>query len=598
MHLIGGSVGWRSTYDCRAEGHAIRARLASLGSVQPLHAVHADASLTGRPVIVRDGPIILSLDRVDGDPVDWRKLGGTDIPRRIANAFALALYDPHRRRLILARSADGARPLFAHERPGGLAFSSVPSGLFGLTGGKIDLARLARGLSADGASPERTHWSGIRNVRPGTMEIHDSQGSSVIDLVNPDQRGATEGAAARLAELIDDAVARARPHGAVAIALSSGLDSNAVLASIVRTGERNAITAHTAAPAYPSRIPMMPHRFGDESALASIAAQAVGVRHEIHRDPRRIVETIHDQSRYFEGPVPNPINEGWLQSLYRAASEQGAERLLVAAHGNTTVSFGGLSVLPEWLHRGRPSAFFHQWRHAIGMADTNWRGVAYNGLAPWIPSLLSRRLGGGVHEGAVAFVRPEWRHARARADSPTAMTEQRRWRLIQADQGLNNLANQRRFGIATRDPTGDAALVDFTLGLPPEAFLDRGVSRPIFKQAMHDRIAEPILHLSLRAFQGADFFARIDRHEAQRALDRVEGHERVRSLFLIDSMRLAIARWPSFDPRAGPALFAFVRAITDALATAAFLAEVDDWIDRRGVSAERVEHVVRDHAGR
>ena len=72
---------------------------------------------------------------------------GLEFVRRLNGMFALAIWDRHRQRLVLARDRMGQKPLFYAEPPGGgLVFGSEPKAL-------LAHPDLGRELDLDGLGP-------------------------------------------------------------------------------------------------------------------------------------------------------------------------------------------------------------------------------------------------------------------------------------------------------------------------------------------------------------------------------------------------------------------------------------------------------------
>jgi asparagine synthase (glutamine-hydrolysing) len=576
MPLFGGVIGW--TPDVRSPEicENIRTRLAFFDERLPAVIASGSAAMIGG-----FGP---SSDHLVGHHSDMATLphgltcNTPDAVDRFPGSFAVAIADAGRRRLFLSRDVAGGHPLFVYETPHLVAFASMPGALVDLTGGAIDLSYFADGLRGHGGGPERNHWSGIRRVRPGTLEIHDPQGRSTRSLTLRYPAG-TDNPEATLVQLLDDSTRREMAGcEAVAVQLSSGLDSNAVLASAIRPAERPRLFAITAAP-NPALTPLINrHRYADESPLAARAAAAAGVPHVVFRDDSRIIPSLWGASRHYQGPVPNPLNHGWMVGLGQLARDHGATRMLSAIHGNSTLSFGGIHVLPEWLRRGQPLEWLRQIAAARKIPGVRLRGLLLNSVEPWIPSSLLDRLyeigqGAPVYRDA-SFVRPEW-HRKTSRDPALDIVAIRRDMMLNYDQGLNSVALQSISGTEWRDPTGDRALLEFALSLPPEAFLDRGAAKPLFKRAMAGRIPAYILHEPRRGLQGADFFGRINQTEAHEAFEEIATCHDTEELLDLPRMRRAIEDWPAFDPTRFGALFSFVRHLTDALAVGVFLKEKD-----------------------
>ncbi|MFF3109963.1 asparagine synthase (glutamine-hydrolyzing) [Kitasatospora sp. NPDC057904] len=171
---------------------------------------------------------------------------GADCPVRLDGAFAFALWDVRRRRLLLARDRLGVRPLHYARLGDELAFASEPKAL--LAGEAVDPAADAdslRELFTQIKTPGRSVFRGVDEVRPGhVVELADGWLTEraywrLQSRPHPDDRDTTV-ATVRL--LLSDAVNRMLPEEPTpCVLLSGGLDSGAVAALAARTSaERGA----------------------------------------------------------------------------------------------------------------------------------------------------------------------------------------------------------------------------------------------------------------------------------------------------------------------------------------------------------------------
>lgn len=498
----------------------------------------------------------------------------------LSEPFAIAIANPRERSLLLARDISGEQALFVHVEDELIAFASMPGPLTAFTDAAADLQFLADSMSGVRLPSGPSCWIGIRAILPGTIELHHSSGVENHSLVdwNVPTRPLVADDPAILRQLLDQSVDAALDRApCAALQLSSGLDSNAVLASAARR-DKSAMFAVSAGPGPGHQLAAGRHRFPDETDRAARAAKIAGVEHLIFRDQSRIIDELRGASVHFHGPVPNPINLGWMNGLAKVAADQGASHMITAIQGNATLTFGGLWILPEWLRRRQVASWVKQTLAARHMPDVRWQGLVYNSVEPWLPRSLVERIVTPGRATALTsrspFLRREWQASPAEP-VPSAMNEARRWMITNYDQGQNNQAFKSMTGLSYVDPTADRALLEFSLSLPPTAFLDQGVAKPLFKQAMAGRVPDFILHEPLRGFQGADFYGRINQTEALEAVEELSASHDANQLLDFDGMRRAIAQWPAFDVQDFSALFAFVRSLTDALAVGYFLLEKD-----------------------
>lgn len=180
-------------------------------------------------------------------------LKGSDMLHDLEGMFAFAIWDRHRRRLFLARDHTGVKPLYYSLSREHLAFASELKAICRLsTSITLDKDGLKEYLTFLWTPGERTLVQQIRKLRPGhclMAEFRESGGLHIeitrwyrppqAPLVGGrpiyDRSRTPEG----LLDLLDDVV-RGQCTSDVPIGafLSGGVDSSAVVASMVATGNR------------------------------------------------------------------------------------------------------------------------------------------------------------------------------------------------------------------------------------------------------------------------------------------------------------------------------------------------------------------------
>jgi asparagine synthase (glutamine-hydrolysing) len=206
---------------------------------------------------------------------ELRGAGGFSLLR---GEFAFALYDSEKRTLFLVRDRFGIKPLYYHYTTSGISFGSEIKAIFADSGvaRRLDNASIATKLFGI-TLPGSTCFSDIREVKPGCcLKVTDEKiieqpyWSPVMNV------GSSSNNLAELAQefsaIFEEAV-RIRLHGdyPVGAYLSGGIDSSAVLASMVRSGAES-IKAFT--------IRFEDTEF-DESPEAVNVASQLGVEHHL-----------------------------------------------------------------------------------------------------------------------------------------------------------------------------------------------------------------------------------------------------------------------------------------------------------------------------
>jgi asparagine synthase (glutamine-hydrolysing) len=451
---------------------------------------------------------------------------------RLHGDFALAAFDRARRRLILARSPSGLRPLLYHAAPGCFAFATMPKGLHALpeVPRAPDLEAIARGMTLLTSNGAETFFQRVRRVEPGAVVSVTPDGVRSRTWWTPSpallrlKRDADYVEAFR-AEL-DAAVGRClRGVGrSVAAHLSSGLDSSAVATTAARllgpAGGR--VTAFTAVPRERYDLPQPPGAIGDEGPLAALtAAMHPNVDHVLVRTGGRSALTDLDRHVFlFDQPMPNPCNMAWVNAINDAARARGCQVLLTGELGNLSLSHDGLELLPQLLREGRWAALAGQWRALKRGGFLRYRASAARTfgpyLPPWLWSWASRNLRGQrVDALGYAAIRPDTLAALAagaRALSPgldqrppREGVKTRLWALARVDRGFMTKGVLAGWGLDRRDPTSDRRLIEFALSIPAEQVLRGGAPRALARAALADRVPRAVLWRRDRGRQAVDW---------------------------------------------------------------------------------------------
>ncbi len=168
-----------------------------------------------------------------------------DVVKRLRGAFALALWDGRKERLLLARDRFGEKPLHLHERAGALFFASEAKALLKAPGvsARVDAKAWSQCLALGYVCGPRTLFEGIRKLAPGTYATWQlGRLQEVRYWTPPDKHAlqngtnvAEEEATSRFIDHLEQAV-RLRAGGGVL--LSGGLDSAAMVAVLAAGGRK------------------------------------------------------------------------------------------------------------------------------------------------------------------------------------------------------------------------------------------------------------------------------------------------------------------------------------------------------------------------
>src|SRR5690606_31854811 len=265
--------------------------------------------------------------------------------RHLRGPFALALWDSHKDRLMLARDRFGERPLYVEERDGGLYFGSEPKALLRAPGARFepDLEAMRECLAHRYVSGSATRFRGIRRFPPGTCgfwqfgRLHSTRYWTPPDRQPAQRPGLRDERAeeAFIAALAESASLCA----AEAVLLSGGMDSALLLAVLSAQG---------------GRLRTFSLGFEDdrrsELAQARAAARHFGAEH--HEIVLRSGERLADRNRlvaYRDAPLARPSA---LAVHCLAAEASRVARRLVTGDGCEELVGGYRRHVAERLHPG------------------------------------------------------------------------------------------------------------------------------------------------------------------------------------------------------------------------------------------------------
>ena len=396
------------------------ARLAIIDLATGDQPLHDDA---GRALVV-NGEIYNYVElRAVLPGVAWRTAGdcepllalydrrGLDFLADVRGMFALALHDPGRNRVVLARDPFGIKPLYYAVEPDGLLFASEPQAIvaarrqaFGGNRQEIRPKAAYELLQLQFTTGRDTIFAGISRVLPG--EILVVEGGTIVErrqvprvLPETVRRQPERDALAALDRVVTDTVAMHErsdvPYG---LFLSSGIDSATVLTAMARR-DAEPVRSYTAA--FPET------GVHDERETAAAMARAAGARHtELPITAETFFARLPEIAACLDDPVADYAVVPNFLLAERAAEDV---KVVLCGVGGDEI-FAGYSryrrqALPRWLG-GRPrrrkgpcdgldlfGAPLTGWRDGIAAAEAEVATHAFNGLqraqaldfADWLP---------------------------------------------------------------------------------------------------------------------------------------------------------------------------------------------------------------------
>jgi len=290
----------------------------------------------------------------------YRQLG-FEFTRELRGMYALALHDPHRDQLILARDPFGIKPLYYVEGPTFFAFASEPQALLaaGLARRRPNERPIAELLQLNFTTGAETAFSDIRRVLPGET-ICVRAGRVVERRLTPalphskPKRLSEAAALERYDQLIRESVELHQrsdvPYG---LFLSGGMDSRSILAAMAEHGPERVLTFTAAFPEVAAR---------DESPRAAAVSQLFGAQNVK-------VEVTHDHfwrlTPRAVAAMDDPVADAALLPTFVLAQEASKDVKVVLSGEGGDELFAGYSRYrrqsrPLWLlgrQRRRRGAF-------------------------------------------------------------------------------------------------------------------------------------------------------------------------------------------------------------------------------------------------
>ena len=490
--------------------------------------------------------------------------------------YAFALWDANGRRLVLARSPMGQRPLHYHLGKGFFAFASMPKGLHALP--EIPYApdeeRFAEFIAMLPDAGTRSFFAGIERVPPAHFALVTTQGISLHRHWQPHRRTFLLRSADEYVEAmrhhLDEAVrCRLRGTDNVGATLSAGLDSSAVATTAARLLQPSGrkVIAFTAVPreGYDGRTPA--RRLGDEGPLAAMtAAMHPNIEHVLVRSDRRSPFDDLDRSFFFaDQPSFLLMSWGMAYSINDAAREAHVKVMLAGGLGNAAFSYDGLALLPELVRSGRWLSLWHEMSALVTTGQMSWRGVIGHTLGPWMPAWLWRslnRFGRGNTVDILTYTalsrarRAELgidARARARrldlAYRPAVDSFAARLQMIgRNDPGNLFKALLGGWRIDLRNPLIDRRLIEFCFAVPTEQFLSRGEFRSLTRRVLADRVPQAVLNERRRGFQAADWHERVTaaRDRLAASIEQLAACAPAARALDIARMQELIRHWPAY----------------------------------------------------
>lgn len=327
-------------------GHTRLSIIDLAGSPQPMSSANGPCHITFNGEIFNYQSVRNELERrgvalrTHGDTevlLETLRLKGIPGLADLNGQFAFAYHDEESGELVLARDRMGILPLYYHESPGFLAFSSEVKALIALIGNPgVDDNAVEDYLTYGSVPPPLTLFKGIRKLAPGTA-LRVSRDGKLRSEVYWSLPAGVDGpvldgevAIREVDEKLRAAVAlRLVADVPVGAYLSGGLDSSLIVALMKKIRDGGEVRTYAAG--------FADQRF-DELPYARQVSEAIGTtHHEVMvsaDDFRNLWETL---TWHCDGPVSQPADI----AIYKIAKQARSEvKVLLSGEGSDEL-FGG-----------------------------------------------------------------------------------------------------------------------------------------------------------------------------------------------------------------------------------------------------------------
>jgi len=437
---------------------------------------------------------------------------GDAIVEHLRGIFAFALWDDHRRRLLLARDRLGVKPLVYRLFGSELMFASDTRALVAASGGQSEVNpdAMYQFLRQSYISGSHTIWKGIDRLPPGcTLAFDANRGTTQVrqywqldPVVSRTEGRGMDDAAASLESLMGAAVREELVADVpVGVFLSGGIDSSLVSSFAVE-----------AAPRIDSFFIDFTGWQDSERPDADAVASLLGTAHHVAEvSPQALRLDDPERARELFSAFDEPIGDPAIVPTWHLSRHM-RERVTVALSGDGGDElFGGYTwyaqVAPT--QRRRLAWRLERLRRAAGVGREWPRGCAdqheyYHFLhAPSFGRSELELLFPDALRGAQPM-RPGIGPA---AVSPRrGLKTQREWQELDVQTYLvdNNLARMDRasmaHGLEVRVPMLDHRVVEFAFGLSPELLSAGNGGKPILRRLASRRLPESLQGKRKRGF--------------------------------------------------------------------------------------------------
>jgi asparagine synthase (glutamine-hydrolysing) len=501
----------------------------SIGMAYRAFHTNRESRLEKQPLVSREGRILAWDGRLDnrdemisllrqelnGDQTDvaiamaaYRKLGIAFLPRLIGD-FALSLWEPRTRTLLLARDAVGPRPLYYHANAERIVWSSELLPLLDFPGIELEVNdEYIAGYLTLGPKPELTPYKGIYAAHPGHTVIVQNghlraQRFWGLD-PNREIRYQTDGEyEEQFRHIFREAVrCRLRVDGPVCVNLSGGFDSSAIVCMADEIFGSGAAEA--------SRIETISHVY-DEAVSSDERDFIRSVEDKRGRSGRHLSDVDYPPLASFPDESRHSFPDWFdcyvdlLRGTCEAMREIGA-RVLLTGHGGDEMLCSSASPAPElgdllvqrrllslhrslkvWSKASKKSYFALLWRDGVIPLLPTKLQVLLKPVAK-LPFFFDERFISDMNLRALRVETPDV----FGFNSPSGRDQA--YGFLSAMGIITSKASYRaRGGIEVSHPYLHRPLVEYLQAIPFQQRARPGETRSLMRRALRDMLPEKIL---------------------------------------------------------------------------------------------------------
>lgn len=482
-----------------------------------------------------------------------------ELPTNLRGSFSFAIFDHGRQALFAARDSLGEAPLYYLARVDMVVAADTSRIVRDLANLdlSIDLPACADFLNGGYGGRESTFFSGMRRLPAGSWVLFPAKSGAVhrrfwaadMSHAAPAPTLDTETGVQAFRKAFDRAVMARYQAGQTAILLSGGLDSSAILGSLIDQGIS------------PSNIPCLVKTYRlspnwrDEPYLASLQRKFGLTYHEVASDQHNPLQDMDMWLEVLDGPYVS-YGHSVASHLLFEAKRAGWSKLL-SGHGGDEVVGYGLGRLNELARQRR---LLLLWQETAGMAALSGQSrlrlmrkyMTHNALYRRVERRILRFFPDPVESEEASLnedaheALPEYGFRKI----PAMLRKDHDDRMVHIEaleDPVQQLAletigqSSRSLGLETSMPFYDRDLIELSLSLPSSLKLRGGMTRFVLRAAMRGRLPADVLARQDKYDFTGPFIAGLAAHREE-VLDLTQVHEGNLLFDLVNKARLERVR--------------------------------------------------------